>query len=286
MRSVFLLVILLAGPVGAVEPLTVYTVNYPLQYFAERIGGDRVRAVYPGPSDRDPALWSPSREILRQYRSADLVILNGAGYAKWVEGSSLPHSRVVDSSAVFREDYLQAEASPMSGQNSHDSVAVTTWLDLYQAVQQAEAIMQALADRRPQHKTEFEENFQTLRDELMRLDLALQKLSAEDPVEPLFVAQTVYQYMARRYRIHLQGFDWAPAVMPSEEQWQRLVYAQGSFPARWMIWEAAPNEEIRARLKASNVQVIVFNTCATASAQGDFVDCMRDNVAALERAFH
>ena len=35
-------------------PLTVYVVNYPLQYFAERIGGEHVEVVFPAPGpDRD-----------------------------------------------------------------------------------------------------------------------------------------------------------------------------------------------------------------------------------------
>lgn len=37
----------------------VYTVNYPLAYFAERIAGDSVNVVFPTPPDIDPAFWSP-----------------------------------------------------------------------------------------------------------------------------------------------------------------------------------------------------------------------------------
>jgi len=36
-------------------PLSVYTVNYPLQYFAEKIGGEYVDVQFPAPSDVDPA---------------------------------------------------------------------------------------------------------------------------------------------------------------------------------------------------------------------------------------
>jgi ABC-type Zn uptake system ZnuABC Zn-binding protein ZnuA len=33
------------------EEFTVYVVNYPLQYFAERIGGEHVTVVFPAPAD-------------------------------------------------------------------------------------------------------------------------------------------------------------------------------------------------------------------------------------------
>ena len=46
--------------------LQVFTVNYPLAYFAERIGGDHVEVHFPAPVDVDPAFWKPSAEIVCQ----------------------------------------------------------------------------------------------------------------------------------------------------------------------------------------------------------------------------
>jgi zinc transport system substrate-binding protein len=65
---------------GAPEPpFTVYTVNYPLTYFTERIGGEHARVIFPAPPDVDPAFYAPNTAIVRKYQKADLIILNGAG---------------------------------------------------------------------------------------------------------------------------------------------------------------------------------------------------------------
>ena len=50
-------VLMLALPLQAIaeKKLTVYTVNYPLAYFAERVGGKHIQVVFPAPSDVDPA---------------------------------------------------------------------------------------------------------------------------------------------------------------------------------------------------------------------------------------
>jgi zinc transport system substrate-binding protein len=66
------------------DKLVVYVVNYPLKYFAERIGGKHVKVVFPAPADEDPAYWMPDAKTITSYQRADLILLNGANYAKWV----------------------------------------------------------------------------------------------------------------------------------------------------------------------------------------------------------
>ena len=64
------------------EQLTACVVNYPLQYFAERIGGEHINVVFPAPADVDPAYWMPDTPTITAYQQADLILLNGARYAK------------------------------------------------------------------------------------------------------------------------------------------------------------------------------------------------------------
>ena len=53
--------------------LVVYVVNYPLQYFAERIGGTNVQVEFPAPLEGNPAFWSPGFETVAAYQGADLI---------------------------------------------------------------------------------------------------------------------------------------------------------------------------------------------------------------------
>ena len=152
------------GAVAESRPLVVYAVNYPLSYFAERIGGEQLRVEFPAPSDVDPAFWIPDAETLVAYQSADLVLLNGAGYAKWAISSSLVPSRTVDCSAGFAEHFIIVEGAVThshgsGGEHAHGDLAFTTWLAPSQAVEQAEAIRKALAGRRPSHADAFDAAF-------------------------------------------------------------------------------------------------------------------------------
>ena len=117
----------------------VYTVNYPLAYFAERIAGESVTVVFPAPPDVDPAFWSPSAETIADYQRADLVLLNGAGYAAWVQRATLSQSRLVDTSAALADQLIPVHDTVThshgpGGDHSHQGAAFTTWLDMDFAV--------------------------------------------------------------------------------------------------------------------------------------------------------
>ena len=125
--------------------IEVFAVNYPLAYFAERIGGDHVEIYDPIPSDIDPAFWKPTTEEIIKIQKMDLIFLNGANYAKWTKKVSLPYSTQVNTSKTFAMDYIHVEESVThqhgpTGEHSHMGTAFTTWLDIQQAVQQAAAI--------------------------------------------------------------------------------------------------------------------------------------------------
>jgi zinc transport system substrate-binding protein len=93
-------------------PLSVFVVNHPLRFMAESIGGEHVRVSFPAPADIDPATWIPDGDTLTAYQSADLILLNGAGYARWVGLASLPRARVVDTSAAFGDRLIALEPTP------------------------------------------------------------------------------------------------------------------------------------------------------------------------------
>jgi zinc transport system substrate-binding protein len=285
-----LLLCLLTRAANAADKLVVYTVNYTLQYFAQRIAADHAEVIFPAPPDVDPAFWMPDTETIQAYQQADLVLLNGAGYARWVKKASLPRLRQVNTSAAFEHAYIPVQKGVThshgpAGDHSHSGTAFTTWLDLYQAVQQAEAVLHALVKRRPEHKATFEENFETLREQLMALDLKIQKLVAGGPQQPILASHPVYHYLARRYMLHLEDMQWEPDSMPEEAEWQRLRLVTERFPAQWMIWEKRPLSEISERLDAMGIATLVFDPTANRPPQGDFLEVMQQNVGNLSRAY-
>lgn len=279
---------LVSAPQLRAEPLTIFTVNYPLQYFAQRIAGDHAQVVFPAPADVDPAYWMPDRQTVADYQQADLIVLNGAAYAGWVSKVSLPHARQLDTSKAFNNDFIMDKDTVThgpAGAHSRAGVAFITWLDLYQAVQQAETIAETLSGKQPEHATDFENNFEALRKDLMALDLQIQKIIAMKPRQLLFASQPVYHYLARRYELHLEDMFWDSDDMPGDQQWQQLRLVEENFPADWMLWRKRPLPEIVRELDSMGIGVIVFDPCANRPASGDFLTVMQQNIANLRRVF-
>ena len=272
------------------DRLRIYTVNYPLQYFAQRIAGEHAEVVFPAPPAIDPAFWNPDVQTVGAYQGADLILLNGANYAKWINKVSLPRRRLVNTSAGFAENYIDtgsgAEHSHGSGAaHAHAGVAFTTWLDLQQAVRQADAIRQAIIKKRPQLKAQVDKNFAMLESDLLALDAELKSIVSGNQNQALLASHPVYQYLARRYGVNLHSVMWEPDEFPDPSQWKQLENLAQTHAVKWMLWEGEPMLESVEQLRQMGIGSIVFDPCANVPAQGDFLSVMKNNLAALKQAF-
>jgi zinc transport system substrate-binding protein len=269
--------------------LSVFAVNYPLQYFAERIGGNDVEAVFPAPADEDPAYWSPDPDTVAAYQGADLILMNGAGYARWLERASLPRAQLVDTSRGFPDQLIPLEAGVThshgpEGAHTHRGTAFTTWLDPELAILQARAVRDAFAEARPDREAAFQEGLEGLEADLRDLDQRLSNAAEAIGDAPLLFSHPVYQYLIRRYGLNARSVHWEPDQPPSEAMWRELEELVATHPARWMLWEGEPAEATVKRLEAMGIGSRVYTPCAGAPEEGDFLSVMRANVDALDQS--
>jgi len=272
------------------SPLNIYVVNYPLKYFAERIGGPHVKVTFPVPADVDPVYWTPEVAEIGAYQQADLILLNGAGYAKWVGKVSLPRSRTIDTSRGFKDRYLSVKETMThshgaKGKHAHEGPAFTTWLDLSLAAKQAEAVFGALARKRPQQKDTFMANFLSLKNDLLTLDSRIKSVVSNRNTVPIIFSHPVYEYLAKGYGLNGRSVHWEPDQEPSPGQITELSNVLEMHPAQWMIWEGPPITSATEKLNAMGIQSAVFDPCGNVPPEGDFLSVMQHNVSNLEPIF-
>lgn len=302
LRSLSLLACLWASvptvSAGDAVPPVVYTTFYPTTYFAQRIAGEHVKVVCPVAEDADPIFWRPDRDVMAQYLAADLVILNGAQFEKWVLTADLPRRSTIDTAQGFRERWLEFDTGVThshgnEGQHTHKGVDGHTWLDPLQARDQAAAVLVGLKRVVPDATADLDARFAELVKDLEDLDRRFRALGTLADGETLVASHPAYNYLARRYGWRVVNADLDPEQVPDDEALAAIAaqLAAGGKQARYMLWESEPLPAAAARVKERlGLESVLFSPCemlaAEARAKGaDYLSVMRDNAARLAVAF-
>ena len=270
------------------KPL-VYAVNYPLAYFAKRLGDRAYEIVFPEIED-DPAFWEPTDADIAGFQEADLILVNGATYAKWRDTVSLPESKIVDTSKAFADRYVHiggggTHSHGKDGDHSHDGIAFTTWIDFGQAISQAAAIRDALGKLQPRAATRVNNNWNKLEADLRQLDEDVAELAFAISDQPLIASHPIYQYFARAYNLDIKDILWDPETIPDEAAMADFKKLHEKHPSKWMIWEGDPDPESVAKLEALGLKSIIFDPCGNRPDDSDgYVDwltVMKQNIENL-----
>ncbi len=279
-----------SGDNGAENSLpSVYSVNYPLAWAAEQLLGEGAQVYFPAPQDVDPAFWQPDLQTISAYQQADIVLLNGANYARWLPRVSLAENRLLDTSRAFRDQFIPMNSGPVhshgpEGKHSHGEFAFTLWLDLSLYLQQVEAIATALQERQAQEPEVIDRRQQDIVERMTALDAELENLGKSFNGAPILYSHPVYQYFNRRYEFNGRSLHWEPDQLPSAQDWSELVNLLEHHSASVMLWEAEPLPQTRHKLKELGVAVVVFKPMANRPEVNDFSTGMADNIQRLQAA--
>ena len=265
------------------EKLKVITVNYPLYYFAERIGGELIDLNFVIPGDVDPAFWNPDEAALQHYQVADVIFTNGANYAKWINNVSLASSRIVNTASSFEKDLIKLNSTSShshgpDGEHEHEDRAFTVWLDLELASKQAEAIRAHLVKKIPNQSKLIDQNFEKLKQDLLSLHNQLLDATKTFDNQVIIGSHPVYQYLSQAYNLNIKSVHFEPNEYPSPKQWENLNNLIKENESSIMLWEDEPSQQIQIELDKIGISSIIFKPCGNQPAEGDFLSIMHDNL--------
>jgi len=275
-----------AGTIGAgVKKPVIFASNYPLYFFAREIAGDSAEVILP-PMEGDPANWKPGSEVITRMQSADLIILNGAGYENWLSWVSLPQDILLDTSAGLGDRLISLQDETIhqhgpGGEHSHQGTAFTIWLDPGLAMEQARAIERAISELIPQKREMQASRLADLEARLAALDVALESAFEAFGDQALLFSHPVYQYLLARYELNGASVHWEPGEDPGIKAWIEFGELLRRHPANKMIWEDEPGDQVTARLKQLDVLPVPFHTASNAPDKGDYFDVMQANIERL-----
>ncbi len=274
------------GAVEGADKVNAVAVNYPLHYFAERIATDSFSIDYLVAPEVDPAFWEPDDKALVAFQKADIVIRNGADYAKWMQVVTLPSTTMVDTSRAFSDRLIKVEGGAHShgdgAVHSHAGVAFTTWIDFSQAAMQAEAIAKRMTRYAPAEAKKIAENLAALKADLGELDQKMKSLAEKLRDRSFAVSHPIYQYWSRAYGIKIDALEWEPDMKLGEKEIADLKAVIAKSNPQWMIWEGTPGDENVKALAQLGLSSLVFSPAANRPDEGDWLEVMHQNIKNLE----
>jgi zinc transport system substrate-binding protein len=277
-----------AFPLSAQDHPTVAATSYPLAYFAERLGAGAVDVIFPVPAGIDPSFWRPGVSDITAIQGANVIALNGAGFATWPTKASLPRSRTVDTSAGFSDRLIRTETVTHShgedGEHSHTATASYTWLDFLLASEQADTLADAMIRQIPERTAEIERERDALLADLSALDDRARSVTDDAAFGPVITSHPRYQYFARAYDLTFHSVDWDAREEPSEDQWAALKAMIADTAATAFIWEAAPSQAAHDRIIEFGLASVVFPPLANVPEDGDFLNEMHSSLDQIEAA--
>jgi zinc transport system substrate-binding protein len=264
----------------------VYASNYPLYYFANRIGGENIDLHFPAAGLADPSGWNPPADSVAAMQLADLILLNGASFEGWLMNVSLPDSLLVDTSWDFAVRLLPSgetftHSHGEEGEHAHEGLATTTWLDLSLAGLQAQSVRDALARTRPALKDMYETNYQVLASELKTLDDAFRETAKAGAGKHFAFSQPVYQYFQKAYGLEGSSLHLDPNVPLDQDVLHEIGHLKKEQNLRYMVWEGTPLPETVKKLADRGIESIVVSPLESSPESGDFLDGMRQNLEEL-----
>ncbi|TDQ36397.1 metal ABC transporter solute-binding protein, Zn/Mn family [Aureibacillus halotolerans] len=363
--------------IESTDTLTIYTTIFPLQDFAQKIGGDYVdvKSVYPPGTDAHT--FDPSSKEMIELADADLFIYNGVQLEPFADaavetlqsedvaileategvdlisshghedGEAHDHSAEEDSHDHSAEEHDHAEGETAhdhsAEEDSHDHSAEEhdhaegetahdhdgekhshsaeeethdhsdaehdhsteesqhnhvhgefdphAWLDPIRAIEMAENIKDELVTLMPVQEEAFNENFETLKAQLMELDEEMHSMveSKEDPV--ILVSHAAYGYWESHYgiiQISITGLS--PTQEPSQQQLLDIIAEAQEHSIEYVLFEQSvtprvaetiQNEIGAESLTLNNMEVV---TEEDIQAGEDYVSIMQMNIELLDKA--
>ncbi|MBN8200948.1 metal ABC transporter substrate-binding protein [Bacillus sp. NTK034] len=311
----------------------VYTTVYPLQYFTERIGGDalEVETIYPPGSDEHT--FEPSQKDMMKLADSDLFIFIGLGLEGFVENAkeTLKNEKVkmvaageniefvhsdenhdpahedeghsdeaeheeehADEHGAESEEGHDHEGESEEGHDhNHGDIDPHVWLDPLYSKELAESIKDALVEKMPEQKEQFEQNYLELAEELDNLHNDFEQTVQNAVHKEFIVSHAAYGYWEDRYgldQISVSGLN--SSSEPTQKELQKIIAEAKEHDLKYVFFEQNVSSRLTETLqKEIGAKPLMLHNLSVLTEENikenqTYFTLMNENLAALEKALN
>ena len=289
--------------------LTVMASFYPLQYLAEKIGGEHVTVTSLTPAGADPHDLELSPKTVDALSSADAVIYL-AGFQSAVDEAIEQQApkTVIDVSPAVQlveagvdanhpseeedEDTDEAQSSEADGHEDHHhdmSADPHFWLDPVRMANAATLVGDKLAEANPANAEMYKTNAKALKDELTSLGNDLVSKTSTCQIKTFVTAHTAFGYLADRTgltQVGISGLD--PDSSPSPARLAEISQIAKDQGVTTIFTEALIDPKIAQTLADDlGITTAVLDPIESQTDPSkDYSGVMNDNINALTKALN
>lgn len=221
--------------------LNVVASIYPLYDLAQQIGGEYVQAVQLVPFGAEPHDYEPSPGDLKKLADADVFLIVGLGLEGWIDKARDNISPVKTNIVEVHEgidllpghDHSHDETPATQdghgdAHDAHDAHATTydphIWLSISNAKIIGQHIVDALSARDPEHKADFEANYEKLIATLDQMDQEFRTGLKDAKTKEFVVSHKAFGYLARDYGLEQTSISGlSPSAEPSQKEMAAII---------------------------------------------------------------
>ncbi len=185
------------------EKITVVASFYPLYEFASRVIGDRGEVSSLVPAGVEPHDWEPTAEDVSRVRTADVLVINGAGFERWAD--DIGAKVVANTSEGIEFNYKEGKKVRDDDEHGHGDatggggVNPHIWLDPILAKHQIDKIRNVMASSDPANAGYYNQNADKFIAELNSLDAFIRSELADCDKSDFIAFHDAFTHFSERY---------------------------------------------------------------------------------------
>ncbi len=273
---------------GDEESMTVLASFYPVQFVAERVGGEHVEVGSVTPPGAEPHNLELSPAKVAELTDASVVVY-ASGFQDAVDEA------VKQTAPDHAIDVVNAaHLSSASGGTSEDvasddegAVDPHFWLDPERLVDVTNLVAERFSDVDPENGDSYRANAKALTQELTALDDEFRTGLATCERRTIVVAHEAYGYLADRYDLEQEGVSGIdPESEPAPARIAKIRRVIEGEDVTTIFTESLVNPKVAETLASDlGVETALLDPLESHTASnGDYVDIMQSNLVSLRKA--
>lgn len=285
MKKLLILLLLMLGLTSChkqnqSEKLNISVSFYPISYFVEEIGKDKVEVFNVLDKGSDAHDYEPSIQDRMKIEDSDIFIHNGFHLEHWVD-------KTIDS--IKNEKLLLIDTSkniePILRENHPDP---HIWLDPYLAEVQIDNIYEAIITKDSKNETFYHENYLKLKRKIKDLQSLFDQDLKDVEGKTIILEHEIFSYIEKRYhftQISVSGI--LPEGEPSFQQLDKVLnYINDKNIKMILLSKHDSSKVIETISKETNAKVLLIDSMEIGNGTFDYFEIMQENLKVIKEALN